>query len=193
MKEGLDLELQQGKRKAAKPMMWISMVSMTMMFAGLTSAYVISSSREDWVSFDLPQAFVVSSICIVLSSLTFLIAKQFLRRDNQIMTRFFLIATLFLGLTFVYEQYQGFLQLKEMGLYFAGPDSEVSSSMLMVIVFAHVVHVAAGVICLLVVVLKQFLNRYSSKDMLGFELAAIFWHFVDLLWIGLFLFFYFNT
>jgi len=193
MKEGLDLELQQGKRKAAKPMMWISMVSMTMMFAGLTSAYVISSSREDWVSFDLPQAFIVSSICILLSSLTFFIAKQFLRKDNQIMTRLFLMATLFLGLAFVYEQYEGFLQLREMGLYFTGPDSEVSSSMLMVIVFAHVIHVAAGVICLLVVVLKQFLNRYSSKDMLGFELAAIFWHFVDLLWIGLFLFFYFNT
>ncbi len=193
MKEGLDLELQQGKRKAAKPMMWISMVSMTMMFAGLTSAYVISSSREDWVSFDLPQAFIVSSICILLSSITFFIAKQFLRKDNQNMTRLFLMATLFLGLAFVYEQYEGFLQLREMGLYFTGPDSEVSSSMLMVIVFAHVIHVAAGVICLLVVVLKQFLNRYNSKDMLGFELAAIFWHFVDLLWIGLFLFFYFNT
>ncbi|MGB2128207.1 MAG: cytochrome c oxidase subunit 3 [Flavicella sp.] len=193
MKEGLDLELQQGKRKAAKPMMWISMVSMTMMFAGLTSAYVISSSREDWVSFDLPQAFVISSVCIVLSSFTFFIAKQFLKKDDQKLTRLFLMATLFLGLAFVYEQYQGFLQLKQMGLYFTGPNSEVSSSMLMVIVFAHVLHVAAGVVCLLVVVLKQFLNRYNSKDMLGFELAAIFWHFVDLLWIGLFLFFYFNT
>jgi cytochrome c oxidase subunit 3 len=189
----VDLELKEGIKKTAKPMMWISMVSMTMMFAGLTSAYVISSNREDWVSFDLPSAFFWSSVCILLSSLTFLIAKLTAKKGNKSMTTIMLLATLGLGLGFVYGQFEGFHALQDMGLYFTGPKSAVSSSMLMVIVFAHILHVAVGLITLLVVVYRQIRGFYTADDMLGLELGAIFWHFVDLLWIGLFLFFYFNT
>ena len=173
--------------------MWISMVSMTMMFAGLTSAYVISSNREDWVSFELPEAFKLSTLFIVLSSITLHFAKVVLRKGNRNATTIFLLATLALGLGFVFQQFQGFEQLKAMGLFFTGPESEVSSPMLMVIVFAHVLHVAAGVISLLVIIYNHFTLKYKANDMLGLELGAIFWHFVDLLWIGLFLFFYFNT
>ena len=193
MDTSLDVELKEGKKKAAKPMMWISMVSMTMMFAGLTSAYVISSNREDWVSFELPDAFKLSTLFILLSSITLHFAKVVLRKGNRNATSLLLLLTLALGLGFVFEQFQGFEQLKAMGLFFTGPESEVSSSMLMVIVFAHVLHVAAGVISLLVVVYNHFGVKYKANDMLGLELGAIFWHFVDLLWIGLFLFFYFNT
>jgi cytochrome c oxidase subunit 3 len=193
MDKSLDLELTEGRKKAAKPMMWISMVSMTMMFAGLTSAYVISSNREDWVSFELPEAFKISTLLIVLSSIALHFSKVFLRKGNRNVTSVLLLLTLALGLGFVYEQYQGFEQLKAMGLFFTGPESEVSSSMLMVIVFAHVLHVAAGVISLLVIVYNHFRLKYEANNMLGLELGAIFWHFVDLLWIGLFLFFYFNT
>lgn len=193
MDTSLDVELKEGKKKAAKPMMWISMVSMTMMFAGLTSAYVISSNREDWVSFELPDAFKLSTLFILLSSITLHFAKVVLRKGNRNATSLLLLLTLALGLGFVFEQFQGFEQLKAMGLFFTGPESEVSSSMLMVIVFAHVLHVAAGVISLLVVIYNHFRVKYKANDMLGLELGAIFWHFVDLLWIGLFLFFYFNT
>ena len=62
---------QKVKERTFKQMLWISMISMTMMFAGLTSAYVVSRAREDWVSFELPSAFYLSTILIVLSSLTF--------------------------------------------------------------------------------------------------------------------------
>ncbi len=193
MKESLEIELKQARKKGAKPMMWISMVSMTMMFAGLTSAYVISSNREDWVSFELPQAFVISTLCIVLSSVTFFLAKKALQNNKKSLTSILLLLTLGLGLGFVIGQYQGFQSLQDMGLYFTGPKSAVSSSMLMVIVFAHVLHVAAGVVSLLVVIYNHFRGKYTAEEMLGLELGAIFWHFVDLLWIGLFCFFYFNT
>lgn len=193
MENTLDLELREGRRKGAKPMMWISMVSMTMMFAGLTSAYVISSNREDWVSFDLPVAFQWSTLLILLSSVTFFIAKQTAKRGNKSMTTVMLLATLGLGLGFVYGQFEGFHALQDMGLYFTGPESAVSSSMLMVIVFAHVLHVAAGLITLLVVVYRQLRGFYTTEDTLGLELGEIFWHFLDLLWFGLFCFFYFNT
>jgi cytochrome c oxidase subunit 3 len=103
------------------------------------------------------------------------------------------LVTLALGLGFVYGQFEGFHALQDMGLYFTGPKSAVSSSMLMVIVFAHIVHVGAGVISLLVVVYKQIRGMYTVDDTLGLELGEIFWHFLDVLWIGLFSFFYFNT
>lgn len=193
MEKSLDIELREAKRKGAKPMMWISMVSMTMMFAGLTSAYVISSNREDWVSFDLPLAFQWSTFSILISSVTFFVAKQTAKSGNKSMTTVMLLVTLLLGLGFVYGQFQGFRALQDMGLYFTGPESAVSSSMLMVIVFAHILHVAAGVISLLVVFYNNLLGKYTADDTLGLELGEIFWHFLDLLWIGLFCFFYFNT
>ncbi len=193
MENTLEIELKEGKRKTAKPMMWISMVSMTMMFAGLTSAYVISSNREDWVSFEIPQAFMASTVLILLSSLTLFLSKTALRKDNRKWTTIFIVLTLIFGLGFVWQQYQGFEELKAMGLFFTGPQSEVSSSMLLVIVFAHVLHVFIGVICLLVMIYNHLRGKYVGNDMLGFELGAIFWHFLDLLWVGLFCFFYFNT
>lgn len=193
MVDSLELELKEGKKKGAKPMMWISMVSMTMMFAGLTSAYVVSSNREDWVTFELPEAFILSTIFILLSSVTYHFSKIALQKENRNLATILLLTTLGLGLSFVFYQYQGFESLKSMGLYFTGPKSAVSSSMLMVIVFAHIVHVAVGVISLLVIIYNHFNLKYKADDMLGLELGAIFWHFLDLLWIGLFFFFYFNT
>ena len=65
--ESLKTELKVAKQKSAKPMLWISMISMTMFFAGLTSAYVVSRKREDWVSFDLPAAFYIST-CLLYTS-----------------------------------------------------------------------------------------------------------------------------
>jgi cytochrome c oxidase subunit 3 len=193
MENSVDLELREGRRKGAKPMMWISMVSMTMMFAGLTSAYVISSNREDWVRFDLPSAFQWSTVCILFSSITFFLAKKAAKKGNKLTATYMLLATLSLGLAFVYGQFQGFHALQDMGLYFTGPKSAVSSSMLMVIVFAHVIHVFVGLLSLLVVAYKQIRGRYPREDTLGLELGEIFWHFLDLLWFGLFCFFYFNT
>jgi cytochrome c oxidase subunit 3 len=193
MESTVDIELREGRRKGAKPMMWIAMVSMTMMFAGLTSAYVISSNREDWVSFDLPVAFQISTLFIILSSITYFLAKKMIQRGNRNATTILLLLTLVLALGFVFEQYQGFLSLQSMGLYFTGPKSAVSSSMLLVIVFAHVLHVVAGLISLLVVFYNNLKGKYSTEDTLGLEVGEIFWHFLDLLWIGLFCFFYFNT
>lgn len=172
-------------------MLWISMVSMTMMFAGLTSAYVVSKGREDWVSFELPSAFYISTILIVLSSISFYLAKRTLLAGDQSKTTLLLILTLVLGLSFVFYQFNGFNQLIEAGLYTTGKQSNVASSFLYVITGAHLLHIFAGIIVLFRVVYKNIIHKYTAKDHLGFSLAAIFWHFVDALWIYLFIFFYF--
>ena len=187
----IDEELRLAKRKSAKPMLWVSMISMIMFFAGLTSAYVISMQRDDWVSFDLPPAFYTSTVLIVLSSVTLFFSSKFLKKDNLSASFALLIATFLLGLGFVWFQYVGFNELKTSGLYFTGPESTVSTSFIIGITFMHVIHLFAGVIVLLVVIYNHYKKKYSPTDTLGFELGAIFWHFVDILWIYLFLFFYF--
>jgi cytochrome c oxidase subunit 3 len=191
MRRTLEQEYKSAKRKSAKPMLWVSMISMTMMFAGLTSAYVVSRKRNDWVSFDLPDAFYTSTTLIVLSSITFLLAKFFIKKDNRQLTTVFLMSTFLLGVGFIFFQFEGFNELFNAGFVFAGEHSTVKSSFIYGITLAHIAHIAAGIVVLLVVIFNHFNKKYSSKDTLGLELGAIFWHFVDILWIYLFLFFYF--
>ena len=161
------------------------------MFAGLTSAYVISSKREDWVSLELPQALYLSTLLIILSSITFILAKRNIKKENRQLTTVFLILTLALGIGFVLSQVQGFYELREAGFYIAGKQSIVSSSLLMVISLAHMLHVVAGLLVLIVVIFNHLKHRYTAANFLGLDLGAIFWHFVDILWIFLFIFFYF--
>jgi cytochrome c oxidase subunit 3 len=189
--QALEQEYIVAKKKSAKPMLWISMISMVMFFAGLTSAYVISMKRDDWVSFDLPQAFYVSTFLIVASSITLLLSQRFLKQNKRQLSLIMVVAALFLGIGFVWQQYVGFNQLKSIGLFFTGPESTVSTSFIIGITFIHVLHLLVGVLVLLVVIYNHFKYKYKSDDMLGFELGAIFWHFVDILWIYLFFFFYF--
>ncbi|WP_237340622.1 cytochrome c oxidase subunit 3 [Wenyingzhuangia fucanilytica] len=189
----LDQELNVARRKTAKPMLWISMVSMTMMFAGLVSAYVISSNREDWVSFELPTSLVTSTILILVSSLTMHAALIAVKKQKSNISSILLVITLLLGIGFVLSQVNSFSELKQYGLFFTGPKSLISSSMLMVIVFTHLLHIFAALIVLVVMTIRQLLGKYNNGNTLGFELGSIFWHFLDLLWIILFCFFYFNT
>jgi cytochrome c oxidase subunit 3 len=190
-RQALEQEYIAAKRKSAKPMLWVAMISMVMFFAGLTSAYVISMKRDDWVSFDLPQAFYVSTFLIVASSITLFLSQRLLKQNNRQLSLILLLITLFLGLGFIWQQYIGFNQLKSIGLFFTGPESTVSTSFIIGITFLHVLHLLAGVIVLFVVIYNHFKYKYNPDDMLGFELGAIFWHFVDILWIYLFFFFSF--
>ena len=187
----LQQEYNIAKKKSAKPMLWVSMISMVMFFAGLTSAYVISMKREDWVSFDLPDAFYISTFLIVASSISIFLSQRFLKQDKRQLSLILVVVTLLLGIGFVWQQYVGFNQLKSVGLFFTGPESTVSTSFIIGITFMHVLHLLAGLIVLLVVIYNHFKYKYKPNDMLGFELGAIFWHFVDILWIYLFFFFYF--
>lgn len=189
----VDQELKAARKKAAKPMLWVSLISMTMMFAGLVSAYVISSNREDWVTFDLPASLVTSTVMIVISSITIQMAVFFAKKESNQIATILLVISLGLGLGFVFSQFQGFQELKQSGLFFTGAKSTISSSMLMVIVFTHLLHIFVAIIVLIVMLVKQLLGKYQNGNTLGLELGSIFWHFLDLLWIVLFLFFYFNT
>ncbi|MDG1422660.1 MAG: cytochrome c oxidase subunit 3 [Flavobacteriaceae bacterium] len=187
----LEKEFTIGRKKSAKPMLWVSMISMVMFFAGLTSAYVISMRRDDWVTFELPDAFYISTVLIILSSITISISQRLIKKEKRELSIAFLLITFALGIAFVWQQYAGFEDLRSAGLFFTGPTSTVSTSFIIGITLMHALHVFAGIIVLLVVIYNHFNHKYTSDDLLGFELGAIFWHFVDVLWIYLFFFFYF--
>ena len=175
--------------RAKKMMLWFGMISMSMTFAGLTSAYVVSSSRADWIQqINLPFAFTLSTILIVLSSGTFYGALKMIRSQKMKEAQALLLSTMILAICFVYFQFQGFGSLVEMGYYFTGPESTITTSYLYVLVLLHIAHLTAGIIIVLNVFFKTLKGKYNPENTLGFELALTFWHFLDLLWVYLFLF-----
>ena len=175
--------------KAKKMMLWLGMISMSMTFAGLTSAYVVSSSRADWIQqIDLPFDFTISSLIIILSSVTFYLAFKMLKMKNLKITHLLLIITLSLALAFIYFQIQGFNGIIEKGYYFTGPESSITTSYLYILVLLHIAHLVAGIIIVLYVLFNSFKGVYFNGNTLGFELALTFWHFLDILWLYLSLF-----
>ena len=184
--------LEEKQKRAKKMMLWFGIISLIMSFAGWTSAFVVSSTRPDWLKdFQLPQAFILSTVVIIVSSITLYLAGFFLKIANRSLTMALLIITFLLGIVFIYNQFLGFQQIIDKGYNFTGPTSNVTMSYIYLIAVVHILHVAAGLICLLVVIYNHFKQKYKTGEMLGFELASTFWHFVDLLWIYLFLFLYF--
>jgi cytochrome c oxidase subunit 3 len=175
--------------RAKKMMLWFGMISMSMTFAGLTSAYVVSSSRADWIQqIELPFAFTLSTLLIVLSSGSFYGALRMLRENKIKETQLLLLVTLGLALAFVYLQFQGFDGIIEKGYYFTGPESSITTSYLYVLVLLHLAHLTAGIVIVLNILLKTLKGVYVQGNTLGFELALTFWHFLDILWVYLFLF-----
>lgn len=183
------------RARSKKMMLTFGIGSLIMSFAALISAFIVSSKQrkdKDWlINYELPDAFLISVGVILLSSLTFILAKRALRQNNRQMVTVWLIVTLILGIGFIFNQFAGFNQILEAGHYFTGPSSNITMTYIYVFAAAHIAHVVAGLICIVVVIYNHFKQKYNASNMLGLELAANFWHFVDILWLVLFLFLYF--
>jgi cytochrome c oxidase subunit 3 len=178
--------------RSYKLILLFAMASMTMMFAGLTSAFVVSKSRADWLKdFQLPVAFYYSTAAIIGCSVTFHLAKKAIQKNNNSATTMYLLTTLGLGILFVILQFVGFGQIVESGYYFTGSGSSITTTFLYVVTVVHLIHLAGGVISLLIIIYNHFKQKYNSSQTLGIELGAMYWHFLDLLWVYLFLFLYF--
>lgn len=181
--------------RSKKMMLWFGVGSLIMSFSALISAFIVSSKQrrdKDWLSnYDLPNAFYISVAIILISSLTFVLAKKALKHNNRQMTTIWLLVTLVLGIAFIFSQFEGFRQIIQTGYNFTGPTSNITMSYIYLIAVVHILHVIAGLICIVVVIYNHFKQKYNANNMLGLELAANFWHFVDLLWLVLFLFLYF--
>ena len=178
--------------RAKKMMLWFGIVSLIMSFGGLTSAFIVSSTREDWlINFELPPSFTVSTIIIVLSSIALYFSKKALLKNQNRLSVSLLLGTFILGLAFIYTQFSGFNEIIQSGFNFTGPTSNITMSYIYIIAVVHILHVVVGLICLIVVTINHLKKKYSPTNKLGFDLASTFWHFVDVLWLYLFFFLYF--
>jgi cytochrome c oxidase subunit III len=176
------------REKVAKPLLWIAIVSMIMLFAAFTSAYVVSRGKSGWVSFDLPQLFYISTALIILSSVTMNWASSLAKQGKFDRVKVPVLITFLLGLGFVITQFLGCRELVLNNIYFMGKYSHASGSYLYLLVLVHFFHLFSGLIALLVVYIRSSMGKYNSVDYLGIKLCATFWHFLDVLWIYLFLF-----
>jgi cytochrome c oxidase subunit 3 len=183
-------EYQEYKRKrVAKPLLWFGMVSIIMLFAGLTSAVLVRRGDGNWMQYDIPEVFLWSTICIFISSVALIIASVSARKDNKGMVKLGVGATLLLGLVFIALQFEGYQQLVERGVYMTGAEHNASGSFLYIISGVHLAHLLGGIIALIVVFFNAMKGKYSSKNLLGLQVCSTYWHFLGALWIYLYLFF----
>ena len=181
-------ELKDIRNRTAKPLLWVGIVGMVMLFAGMTSAYIVRQAEGNWLYFDLPDTFYVSTVVIVISSLTMMGAQYAIKRDNTKLTTLMLISTLVLGFIFTMLQFKAWGELVDMGVFFAGRESNASGSFLYALSGLHLAHLAGGLFALIFTSVKSILKKYSAEDHVGIGVAATYWHFLDILWIYLLLF-----
>lgn len=172
--------------RARKQMMWIGIVSMLMLFAGLTSAYVVAQGGASWVEVPVPSGFYLSTLFIALSSGGMFMATRAMKSGNKSQATIGLAIASVLGLAFVWSQFATWGELADNGFYFTG--GEVASSYLYVLSGVHLAHMLFGIGALLVTTLNAARNKYSAEYMLGLELSSMFWHFLGVLWVYLLLF-----
>ena len=169
--------------------LWVAMGSIVMMFAGLTSAYIVRSNQANWLEFNLPAIFWYSTAVILASSITVhLSVKAFRAREMQ-RYRSLITITAALGVVFAALQFFGFKELGSHGVLLLVQGSNPAASFLAIITGLHVLHVLGGVIAILVIFIRAYNTRLKSYNTVPVEIVSTYWHFVDILWIYLFVFF----
>jgi len=170
--------------------MWLFIVSIVMLFAALTSAYIVKQSDGNWLSFDLPSAFILSTIIIVISSLTMHLAYLAAKKDELGKVKMMLLSTVVLGALFLFTQYYSWSQLVENNVYFVS--NYASGSFIYVFTGLHGVHLVSGLIFLLITFGSSVRLNVHSKKLLQIEMCMTYWHFLGGLWLYLYLFLLFN-
>lgn len=175
--------------RAVRTLMWLYIASMIMIFAGMTSAYLVRKGEGNWVQFALPGVFIINTILLLGSSLSMHLALRAARANDPQRLQVWLWLTCLLAIGFVFGQFVGWQKLTASGVYLVGEGSgNVSGSFLFVLTGLHALHLVGGIIALVVLLVKAVQYRITADRMEGLRLAATFWHSVDFLWLYLFLF-----
>jgi len=169
----------------SKFIVWLFIVTIVMLFAALTSAYIVKQSEGDWLDFALPGIFWITSSIIVASSFTMQMALQAARNDQIGKLKIYLLLTVALGLAFLVGQYESWKQLVDMDVYFVG---NPAGSFLYVLTGLHAAHIISGLIFLLSVSIASFRLKVHAKSLVKIEMCTTYWHFLGGLWLYLFLF-----
>ncbi|HEX2608628.1 MAG TPA: heme-copper oxidase subunit III [Flavisolibacter sp.] len=177
---------QQNKIHPHKFALWVAIASIIMMFAGLTSAFLVKSGQAGWQEVQTPRIFWYSTAVILISSIVIQAGLRAFKQRDMGQYRTLLLVTLVMGIVFVILQWVGFKWLWNHGVRFEGSGA---GQFLYIIFGLHAIHVLGGIIALLVMLLKQYTGKTRSYNSTAIEVMSTYWHFVDLLWIYLLVFF----
>jgi cytochrome c oxidase subunit 3 len=170
--------------------LWLFIVTVVMLFAAWTSAYIVKRGDIGWSEIVIPSLFYINTFIIVLSSITMVWATREARNNNVERVKLAIGVTTILGLAFLIGQFLAYDELVAMKEFFTG--GNVSHSFIYVLSGAHALHVLGGIAFLLIVLVAAFRYKVDSKNMLTIEMCATYWHFLDVLWLYLFVFLILN-
>ena len=182
----VSIDRQRNKIHPHKFTMWVAIGSIVMMFAGLTSAFIVKSNQVGWHTITMPKVFWISTAVIIISSITLQMALRSFKQREMNQYRSLIGLTLLLGVAFIVLQGLGFQQLWEQKITFKGSGA---GQFLYVIFGLHGLHVIGGVLALIVMFIKAFIGKTKLYSSVPVEVMATYWHFVDLLWLYLLVFF----
>lgn len=169
--------------------LWLFLVTIVMIFAALTSAYIVRQSEGNWLEYDLPTIFWYTSGIVILSSICLQYAYSAAKKDNLAGLRTGLVLAVLFGIAFLVGQWYSWVALVDENVFFVG---NPSGSFLYVFTGLHAVHLISGVIFLIIVLISTFRYKVHSKSMNTLEMATTFWHFLAALWLYLFMFLLLN-
>ncbi len=181
------------KINSHKLLMWIGIASICMMFAGWTSAFLVRKAQGNWLLFSMPTSFWISTLVILISSATMYFSIKEFKKNNITKFKLLFNATTLLGIAFMVLQFMGFAEMQKAGLNLASSSEGISGSFIYVISSVHILHMLGGVIAMIIMnFVIKFRIKKNNLSSNGLEILGTYWHFVDVLWIYLFLFFLIN-
>jgi len=169
--------------------LWLFLVTVLMIFAALTSAYIVRQAEGNWLEYELPEIFWVTSGIVLLSSVSMQVAYFAAKRDNFIGLRIAMVFTVLLGFAFLVGQWYSWVALVDREVFFVG---NPAGSFLYVFTGLHALHLISGVIFLIIVLISTFRYKVHSQALNTLEMATTYWHFGGGLWLYLFLFLLLN-
>lgn len=179
------------KRKRIHPYkfnMWLAIAGICMFFAAFTSAYIVMESHSSWQDFKLPDMFWFSTAIIIISSFTMHLSVKSFKKHHMMRYKTLITVTALLGLLFLIGQGLGFSNMYSRGITIQW---NLSAALIYIIVSAHMLHVLGGVIALFIIFARAYRRHTRTYDPVPVEVVATYWHFVDGLWIYLYIFFLF--
>lgn len=166
--------------------LWVAIASIIMLFAGLTSAFIVKSGQPGWEGVRTPAIFWYSTAVILVSSVTIQAALRSFKQREMARFRILFLSTLVLGIAFLILQWIGFNYLWEHGVKFRGAGA---GQFLYIIFGLHALHIIGGIVALAIMAAKEYFGRTRNYNSVPVEVISTYWHFVDLLWIYLLIFF----
>jgi len=165
--------------------LWLFIVSIIMIFASLTSAFIVKQGEGNWLEYNLPSMFWITSVLIIVSSML-LQWGYFAAKQNQYKKLTLMLAgTTLLGLAFLAGQWLSWGQLVAMDVYFVG---NASGSFVYVLTGLHAFHLISGIVFLIIMLIASFKNKIHSGNLVKMEMCVTYWHFLGALWLYLFVF-----